>query len=245
MAKEKQKQPKPEKVKPDIIKSSETVIIKRSQINFAPYNPKRHTEESVKQQLNNFKKVAFLGGIVWNETTGNLVAGHKRVMSWDIFHKYDGTSKTDYNLKVEKIKLTEKQEKEQNIFMDARSTNTEQSYDLLAIMLPDLDYKLAGLTADELNLISIESPMMDIAPKAEIQADYKEIGKDFEQKKADVKAAKAKIKDEIFTNQGDSYVSLSFDNYENKCAFMERFGFGNDLRFIKGESFSDLIERIR
>lgn len=243
MSKEK-KQPQPKEPKPDIIRSSETVTIKRSQIHFAAYNPKRHTEDGIKQQLKNFKNVGFLGGIVWNETTGNLVAGHKRVMSWDIFYKYDGTTKTDYNLKVEKITLTEKQEKEQNIFMDARSANTPQDYDLLALMLPDIDYKLAGLDADELNLISIESPMMNLAPANEIREDLKVLGKDFEQKKADVKAAKAKIKDEIFTNQGDSYVSLSFDNYENKCAFMERFGFTNDLRFIKGESFNDMVERV-
>lgn len=244
MSKEKQKQPKPEKVKPDIIKTSETVIIRRSQIHFAAYNPKRHSDEGIKQQLRNFKNVGFLGGIVWNETTGNLVAGHKRIMSWDIFYKYDGTAKTDYDVKVEKVKLTEKQEKEQNIFMDARSTNTDQDYDLLALLLPDIDYKLAGLSADELNLISIEVPVMDIH-REEIQGDFKDLSKEFEQKKADVKEAKAKIKNEVAENQGETYVSLSFDSYENKCEFMERFGFTNDLRFIKGESFSDMIERVK
>src|ERR1035437_1782485 len=194
MAKEKQKKPKPEKAKPQIVQS-ETVIIKRSQIHFAAYNPKRHTEDGIKTQLKNFKTIGFLGGIVWNETTGNLVAGHKRIMAMDLFYGNTEETPVDYDVKVEKVKLDLKAEKEQNIFMDARSTNTQQDYDLLALILPDIDYKLAGLTADELNLISIESPMMDITPKTDIQADYKEIGKDFEQKKADVKAAKAKIKD--------------------------------------------------
>ena len=238
----KEKQSKPAKG-PIKITQSETVIIKRSRINFAKYNPKRHTEEGIKNQLKNFKNIGFLGGIVWNVTTGNLVAGHKRIQAMDLFYKYDDTKATDYDVKVEKVKLTEKQEKEQNIFMDARSTNTQQDYDLLALMLPDIDYKLAGLSADELNLISIEVPALEIH-KEEIQGDFKDLGKDFEQKKAEVKAAKSKIKDAVSMNQGETYVSLTFDSYENKCEFMERFGFDNSLRFIKGESFNDMIERI-
>lgn len=242
MAKEKkQAPPKP----PANILQSETVTIRRSQINFSPYNPKRHTEEGIKQQLNNFKNIGFLGGIVWNETTHNLVSGHKRIMSFDLYYKYDGTAATDYNVKVEKIKLTEKQEKEQNVFMDAKSTNTPQDYELLALLLPDIDYKLAGLSTDELNLISIESPMLNITQTTEIQKDLKEVGKDYEQRKADIKEVKEKIKDSVSQNQGETYVSISFDSYENKCAFMERFGFDVNLRFIKGESFSDLIERIQ
>jgi hypothetical protein len=225
------------------IVQSETVIIKRSRINFAKYNPKRHTEEGIKTQLKNFKSIGFLGGIVWNQTTGNLVAGHKRIQAMDLFYKYDGTKETDYEVKVEKVKLTDKQEKEQNIFMDARSTNTRQDYDLLALLLPDIDYKLAGLSPDEMNLISIEVPSMAIH-KEDIQSDFQEVGKDYEQKKADIKEAKAKIKEEIFSNQGETYVSLTFDSYENKCEFMERFGFENNIRFIKGESFSDMIERV-
>ncbi len=244
MAKEK-KQPQPKKVKePAKLPQSETVIIKRSQIHFSPYNPKRHTEEGVNQQLRNFKLRGFLGGIVWNETTGNLVAGHKRIMAMDKFYGNTEEKPVDYNVKVEKVKLDPKAEKEQNVYMDARSTNTPQDYDLIALILPEIDYKLAGLDANELNLISIESPTMDIAPREEIRQDYAELGKEAEQKKADVKAAKEKIKNNVQENQGETYVSLSFDTYENKCAFMERFGFATDLRFIKGESFNDMVERV-
>ena len=64
----------------DLYKQSETVVIKRSQINFAPYNPKNHTKEQINEIKKNIKRVAFLGGIVWNVITGNLIDGHKRVM---------------------------------------------------------------------------------------------------------------------------------------------------------------------
>lgn len=241
----KKKEKQPEKVKEaPKIKQSETVIIKRFQIKFNPKNVKRHTEEGIKQQLKNFKNIGYLSGIIWNELTGNLVSGHKRIQALDLFYKNTPDTPVNYDVKVEKVNLTEKQELEQLVYMDARSTNTGQDYDLLAVILPDIDYKLAGLTPDELNLISVESPLIDFNPQQEIKQDFNELGKDYEQKKADVKAMKEKIKNNVQENQGETYVSLSFNSHENKCAFMERFGFKSDLRFINGESFSDMIERV-
>ena len=65
------------------MKQSEIKIINRSQINLNPINPKRHTDEQIKQQKKNLKKVGFLGGIVWNKNTGNLVDGHRRIQALD------------------------------------------------------------------------------------------------------------------------------------------------------------------
>ena len=42
----------------------------------------------------------------------------------------------------------------------------------------------------------------------------------------------------------DAYVMLSFDTYEAKAAFCERFGYDPDMKFIKGEVFDEQIERI-
>ena len=42
------------------MKQSETKIINRSQINLNPINPKRHTDEQIKQQKKNLKKVINL-----------------------------------------------------------------------------------------------------------------------------------------------------------------------------------------
>lgn len=236
------------------IKQSETVTIKRSEINFAPYNPKRHSKEAIAAQKRNFKDISFLGGIVWNITTGNLVSGHKRLMAMDEYFKYDGSPESDYEVKVEKIELTEKQEKEQNIFMDARATNTKQDYDLLAAILPDIDYKAAGLEESDLNMITIESPSFSFGDIAGIQSDIKtmtaptiqkkEVEK--EVRKEQVKAAKQAARDKVEESfQGDAYVTLSFDTYGNKVAFMERFGLSAEDKFIKGELFSEMIERIK
>ena len=42
----------------------------------------------------------------------------------------------------------------------------------------------------------------------------------------------------------DAYVMLSFDTYEAKTVFCERFGYDPDMKFIKGEIFDEQIERI-
>ena len=41
-----------------------------------------------------------------------------------------------------------------------------------------------------------------------------------------------------------AYVMLSFDTYEAKSAFCERFGYEPDMKFIKGEVFDEQVERI-
>ena len=82
MTKRKEQQPK--------YKQSETVVIKRSQINFAPYNPRKEDPEVIKKLKKNFKTVGYLGGIVWNQLSSYLVSGHKRVQTLDIINNYDG-----------------------------------------------------------------------------------------------------------------------------------------------------------
>ena len=226
------------------IKQSETVIIKRSQINFAPYNPKKHSEESIKKQAKNFKEVGLLGGIVWNSLTGNLVSGHKRIMSLDLIHKNTKETPVDYDVKVEKVELSDKQEKEQNVFMDARSTNTAQDTGLLAILLPEIDTKLAGLDEIEVNLIIAENPDIDFSggKSDEMKKDFEKIEKPYEDRKQAVKDMKAKIKENIVNEQGANYVTLSFDDYANKAQFLSAFGYDADATVIKGELFYERLQ---
>ena len=227
------------------IKQSETVVIKRSQINFAPYNPKNHSKQAIETQKKNFKKVGFLGGIVWNATTNNLVSGHKRIMALDLINGYDGDGQTDYEVKVERVEMDDKTEKEQNIFMDAQSTNTKQDYRLIAEIINDIDYTLAGLTDNDLNIIEAVSPSFSIGNDPIQQNDIDEIATVYKEKKDSVKKAKAEQKQKaIAAFEGDSYVILSFNNYENKVAFMERMGFEITQKYIQGEMFSEKIERV-
>lgn len=134
------------------LKQSETIVIKRSQIHLNPCNPKRHSDKQIAKQKVNIKKVGFLGGIVWNRQTGNLIDGHRRVMALDLIHNYDG-NQNDYDIKVEVADLDEKQEKSQLTYMALG--NTKADYSLIAEYLPDIDYSIAGL--DDYDITQIQA----------------------------------------------------------------------------------------
>ena len=238
------------------LKQSETRNIKRSEINLNPVNPKRHTDEAVKLQKKNLQKVGFLGGIVWNERTGNLIDGHRRVMALDLINKYDGTPETDYSLKVEAVSLDEKQEKEQLTYMAVG--NTKADFDLIARYAPDIDLSDVGLGADDLASISslIGTADLDIpdigaelfGPDGSDEEDEEskaaEPPKTQEQKIQHVKDMKRETEEKAEQQAMDeaAYCTLSFSNYDNYMAFIELVGAMEGDRFIKGEKVLEMIE---
>ena len=155
-------------------KGSETKIIKRSQINLNPCNPKVHTDADIKQQKANIKKVGLIGGIQWNETTGNLIDGHKRVMSVDLIQGYDGTPETDYDIKVEAVDFDEKTEKEQLLFM-AKSQDPID-YNLVAknFSIDEIDFKSAGFTEQDTEQIKMLQDDLEASLKASGMDDFSE-----------------------------------------------------------------------
>ena len=236
------------------LKQSETRNIRRSEINLNPVNPKRHTDEAVKLQKKNLQKVGFLGGIVWNERTGNLIDGHRRVKAMDLYYKYDGTPETDYTLKVEAVSLDEKQEKEQLTYMAVG--NTKADIDLIARYAPDIDLSDVGLGADDLAAIGslIGTADLDIpdigaelfnSEGEEAEAETKaKPQKTQEEKTQHVKEMKRQTEEKAEQRALDeaAYCTLSFTNYDNYLAFVELVGATEGDRFIKGERVLEMIE---
>ncbi|MBQ8958647.1 MAG: ParB N-terminal domain-containing protein [Bacteroidales bacterium] len=237
------------------LKQSETRNIKRSEINLNPFNPKRHTEEAVKLQKKNLQKVGFLGGIVWNEQTGNLIDGHRRVKAMDLLYKYDGTPDTDYTLKVEVVSLDEKAEKEQLTYMAVG--NTKADIDLIARYAPDIDLSDVGLGADDLAAIGslIGTADLDIpdigaelfgfgGEQEEQEDEYPEPQKSQEEKTQHVKEMKRQVEEKAEQQAMDeaAYCTLSFSNYDNYLAFVELVGAREGDRFIKGERVLEMID---
>lgn len=248
------------------IKQSETVEIKRSQINLNPFNPKRHTDKKVQEQKKNFLRVGFMGGITWNRATGNLIDGHRRIKAMDLYYSYDGTPETDYSVKVEAVELDEKQEKEQMTYMALG--NTKADYQLIAEYLPEIDYTVAGI--DEYDLAQIQTfiPHVDDIPRIESFDDLIQpsesgpltggIGEDSDldaeasasneltddEKKAKIKEAKQKQKEAAGERYGEltSYVTISFSSAEEKRMFCELAGIGEDEKFIQGNKILEMIE---
>lgn len=233
------------------IKTSETSVIKRSQINLNPLNPKRHTEESIKLQKKNMQKIGFLGGIVWNRLTGNLIDGHRRVYAMDLLYKYDGSKETDYDIKVEVCELDNKTEKEQLTYMAVG--NTKADYDLIAKYANDIDIHNVGLSDIEIkDILSFVETDIDavtdsidnlILPPAEEEMPIP-VEKTEEEKKHHVKDVKEQVRENAEKRQADeeAYIMLSFTNAENKQAFCDLFGIDISEKFMKGEKLLEMMD---
>lgn len=228
------------------LKQSETRTIKRSQISLNPYNPKRHTEERIKMQKKNLQKVGYLGGITWNETTGNLIDGHRRIQAMDMYYGYDGSKESDYTVKVEVVQMNDKQEKEQLTFMAVGNTKAEM--ELIAKYFPDIDPESAGLNDEYIAEISAFIP--DFAQVETFTIDDFKPPKttpttsNDEELKSAVKATKQAIKErcEEQARTESAYITLSFTSYNEKAEFCEMMGIDADARFAKGEEVLRLIE---
>lgn len=241
------------------LKTSETRIIKRSQISLNPYNPKRHTEERVKQQKKNLQTIGYLGGITWNELSGNLIDGHRRIQAMDLYYKYAGTPDTDYDIKVEVAQLDPKQEKEQMTYMALG--NTMADLELVARYFPEIDADAAGIDDAYLKelstFVTIADPIAEIetldiddllpAPKEQviIEEERENIAEPTtEDKKAKVKAAKEAVREqsEERVRNESAYITLSFSDYATKAEFCEIVGIDPECAFCKGEEVMAHIE---
>ena len=232
------------------IKTSETSVIKRSQINLNPLNPKRHTEEAIKLQKKNMQKIGFLGGIVWNRITGNLIDGHRRVYAMDLLYRYDGSKEADYDIKVEVCELDNKTEKEQLTYMAVG--NTKADYDLIAKYVNDIDIHNVGLSNSDIkDILSFTDTDIDaltdsidglILPSIEEEKTIP-AEKTAEEKKQHVKDVKEQVREIAEKRQADeeAYIMLSFTNAENKQSFCDLLGIDVSEKFMKGEKLLEMI----
>ena len=235
--------------KKKLLATSETRVIKRSKIRKHHLNPKRHGEERIKQQARNLKKVGYLGGIVWNETTGNLIDGHRRISAMDLYYGYDGTPDTDYDVKVEVVHMDEKEEKQQLAYMAAGDTKAD--LDLLANFAEDIDLGEIGLDQSEIDdIMSIAMGGKEETP--DILGDLmrpstavpEKGSAEYEAKVAHVKSIKAKTKEDANTARLDeaAHITLSFSSYENLVAFCDLMGVDPTTKFVKGEELLQMFE---
>lgn len=235
------------------LKQSETRVIKRSQINLNPINPKRHSDERIKLKKKNLQKVGFLGGIVWNEKSGNLIDGHRRIKAMDLHYKYEGTPKTDYDVKVEVVTLDDKTEKEQLTYMAVG--NTKPDIDLIAGYISDIDYTDVGLDFEELNdILSINTEMPSLLDSVDDLLSplpsFDEIEtppadeKTYDEKKEHMKAIKQQVRESAIERQQneEAYITLSFSSYNAKEDFCDLLGISTDDKFVKGEEVLRLIK---
>lgn len=242
--------------------NSKSVELKRSQIKPASYNPRTISDEGKKALKRSIKLYGVVGGIVVNQATGyTIVGGHQKVAVLDELNKYDKSSyENDYMLRVELINVDEKTEKQLNITLNNPNVGGQWDFDALAQIVPDIDWKDAGLTDADLNMIGVDfllqteeenslaDALSDMMSPVTEQKEADKAAKQLEraEKVSHMKDVKQQVKENAQKQVEDmeAYVMLSFDSYEAKAAFCERFGYDPDKKFIKGELFDEQIERI-
>lgn len=93
--------------------------------------------------------------------------------------------------------------------------------------------------ADELDTLMEPVREERQAEVAQRQAERAEKVAHMKQVKEEVKQAATKAAANM-----DAYLMLSFDNWDAKAEFCEKFGFNPDEKFLKGEVFSEKIETL-
>lgn len=245
---------------------SESVELNRSAIHFASYNPRKLSEESRKTLKRGIKKYGLVGGVVVNKQTGlTVVSGHQRLTVMDELQKYNpDTKENDYKIRVDVIDVDEKQEKELNILMNNPNAQGSWDYDKMRELIPEIDYKDAGLTEADLNMIGVdfllqteeendlasalEDMMSPVTEKKEAEKAQKQAEKQLEReaKIQHMKDVKAEVREQAqkTAQDMDAYLMLSFDTFDAKAEFCERFGINPYDKFFKGETFGEMCEVI-
>lgn len=221
------------------MKQSETIILKRSQVNFAPYNPRKKDKKVIESLKKNFKKVGFLGGIIWNKTTGNLVGGHKRMETLDLIYNYDGTIEKDYDIKVEMVEFDLKTEQEQNIYLNNKKQQGETDFELMSKLVEVIDIDAAGLDVQDIEIIEALVPDFEFGKKDDIQKDITDLNS--ESRKNDIKVLKKKIKSDVGTSQLSTHFTITFKTYEEKAEFLESIGINGDETIITASKYLDRL----
>lgn len=239
--------------------SSTIAEVRRSEINPAVYNPRTIDDEGKRNLKRSVKNYGILGGIIVNSRTGNtIVGGHQKVAILDEINKYPGN---DYFLRVELIDVDIRKEKTINTLLNNPAVGGKWDYDKLRELIPDIDYKDAGLTEADLNMIGVdfllqteeendlasalEDMMMPVTEQREAQ---KEAERQIEReaKIQHMKDVKAQVREQATktAQDMDAYLMLSFDTFDAKAEFCERFGINPYEKFFKGEVFGDMCEVI-
>lgn len=234
-------------------KQAPTKLIWRSEIQLAHYNPRTITEDAFKGIVRNIKRLGLMGGIVVNETTKTLVSGHQRIGAMDEIQGYNPeTKENDYQINVVLVSLSEKEEKEQNLFMNSLSAQGEFDSQLLTAMLPDIELKYTGIDEEDLNVYITELDdaflsdldNLDFGEFERFQKPRKEENLTDEERKERVKKGKQENVDNMGDDfGGELYVTVSFTSYGAKVFFMELLSLPEDDIFVKGEEIVNLLTK--
>lgn len=214
----------------------------------AKYNPRTIGDAAKKQLKKNLDTdhngVGLLQPVTWNEVTGNVVGGHQRLAILDALEGSD-----NYLLDVAVVRLTPKQEVEQNIALNSEKLTGDWDMELLATMLktPDLDLSATGYTVTDIQ-VSFDDPELAslFVPNTTtktvldhvqaMQDDGKAPAEPAAEKKAReiMKETRANNKENFKDDDTETFALVMFPTREERDAFMGHCGVTDGQRYIDG-----------
>lgn len=204
-----------------------TETIHRSQIKNAEYNPRKIGENEAKELRKGLKKFGLVETLIWNRHTGNLVGGHQRITQIDSLE-----NDPDYELTVSVIDVDIKQEKEINLLLNNPNLQGEYDTDALAKMIGDIDFKSAGFTQYDMDIMGIDLDLKEFENRVEPNNTKENIEK--------IKASKKESREKS-TTQKENYIVVTFSSPEAKESFLDKIGQETDDRYVKGETLAKLL----
>lgn len=223
--------------------------VNRRQLKGAPYNPRTITKEAEKKLRKSLRDFGMLAPITWNETTGNVVAGHQRLSIMDSILK-----KPDYELTVAAVRMPPEEEVKANVIMNNPSIMGEWDHDKMAELhmdFPEIDFKKdLGFEKFDIDLMFAGTGVEeDIFLPSEEQAPVKEEIERMNEIDA-IKRAKTehrqKASEDNATGEtnavekNDYMITFVFPNNTEKHEFCERIGIPRAERYAKHTKLFDI-----
>jgi len=214
------------------ITAHEQVVIKRSQIKNAPYNPRKISKRERENLYKLLDTHKLVDDIVWNARTGNVVSGHQRLTWIDLKAREKGLK--DFDIKVNRIDVDEKEEKEINIGMNNDAAMGKFDMDMLGGLIEEIDYDLAGFDDKSLDVL-LGGFDADLLSDDDLQQKADDYDEGIAHRKR-MQAASQKI------NNIDYYSVLVFRDQANRQEFFALLGI-KDEDYIDGNKVMETIRQ--
>lgn len=201
--------------------------IEREDIHGAEYNPRVISEDAKKRLRKMLAKHGLVQPLVWNKRTGNLVAGHQRLIALDALEKSQ-----NYALQVAVVDLSEKEEKILNVQLNNPSMQGDWDMDKLTELAlgGDVSPSEMGFSDGDIAVMfGGDDRMEELMGDCEGVSDAKNALRDIKEHRAE---ATAKMQEE---QQADFYFTVVCDSEDQKKALLRALGVPEWEAFCHGK----------
>lgn len=186
----------------------------------------KHARKKLKDKIS---KVGLIGPLIWNKKTGNLVGGHQRL---SILDELEG--RQDYSLTVAVCDLTEKQEKDMNVFLNNQSAMGSFDFDALESLAKESGATAADFGFDPTEFKDIVGEPIFGGESQAVQRDVEYINGLKQAKREGRKRARAKDDPEF-------YFVVVGQTRQEVTDFLVAAGLPGDERYVDLKRLADSV----